>query len=230
MLLDTAGLGAAVTALPTILESFLGAPQHQTLTEPPPFEPFRKMARLSRDVVVTEKVDGSNAQVFITDDHHIYAGSRTRWLKPGKTSDNFGFAAWVEDHAEELIEGLGPGRHFGEWWGRGIQCGYGLDERRFSLFNVGRWCSTHVGDIYDAELIDHAASYAPACCHVVPTLYRGPFCTEALQDVLDELRDSGSAAAPGFAEPEGIIVYHTAGGIAFKKTIVGDEKPKGLLH
>jgi hypothetical protein len=87
-------------------------------------------------MIVTEKLDGTNAQVHITDDGRIFAGSRNRWITPD--ADNFGFARWVAEHEEEL-RALGPGSHYGEWWGSGIQRRYGLDEKRFSLFNVGRW-------------------------------------------------------------------------------------------
>ena len=101
------------------------------------FKEFPKMPRLSREIIVTEKIDGTNAQVAVAeldgysspgavwegDGLAIYAGSRTRWITP--EADNFGFAAWVRDNAEELAT-LGPGNHFGEWWGRGIQRGYGL--------------------------------------------------------------------------------------------------------
>lgn len=87
-----------------------------TSIEDPHFEPFPKIARLSREIVVTEKIDGTNAQVFITDDGRVLAGSRTRWLTP--ESDNFGFAAWV--HANQFnLKQLGQGRHYGEWWGAG---------------------------------------------------------------------------------------------------------------
>ena len=78
------------------------------------FTEFPKMARLSREVIVTEKIDGTNAQVCIGEDGSMLAGSRTRWITP--QDDNHGFAAWVEAHREELLT-LGPGRHFGEWWG-----------------------------------------------------------------------------------------------------------------
>jgi hypothetical protein len=37
----------------------------------------------------------------------------------------------------------------------------------------------------------------------------------------------GSKAAPGFMKPEGIVAFHVAGNIAFKKTIEKDEEPKG---
>lgn len=172
------------------------------------FESFPKMARLSRDIIITEKIDGTNAQVCITDDGRVLAGSRTRWVVPG--DDNYGFAAWVAANEDELRK-LGPGRHFGEWWGKGIQRNYGLTERRFSLFNVSRWAD---------------ASVRPACCDVVPVLWHGAFTDTAVDNTLDNLRAYGSQAAPGFMKPEGIIVFHTAAGIGFKKTLEKDDAPK----
>lgn len=182
-----------------------------------PFESFTSIARLSRAVVVTEKIDGTNAQILITDDGDILAGSRSRWISPA--DDNFGFARWVEEHADELITGLGPGRHFGEWWGAGIQRRYGLSEKRFSLFNTSRW-----GD--DAPKRDPLLTPRPACCHVVPVIYRGAFDTAAIDSVLADLERAGSFAAPGFIKPEGIVVWHEAARVLFKKTI-GDDGHKG---
>jgi hypothetical protein len=173
------------------------------------FIPFPKMARLSREVIVTEKIDGTNAQVYITEDGDVYAGSRTRWITP--EDDNFGFAKWVEGNKQELLK-LGPGSHFGEWWGQGIQRKYGLTEKRFSLFNTERW-----GD----DIV------RPACCSVVPVLYKGMFYTSAVEDCLRVLSESGSVAAPGFMNPEGVVVYHTAARVGFKKTLDKDEVPKG---
>ena len=95
----------------------------------PEFKEWTKIARLSRDCVVTEKIDGTNAQIFITEDGQIFTGSRTRWITP--QNDNFGFAKWVEQRKDEILK-MGPGRHFGEFWGIGIQRGYDLFERRFS--------------------------------------------------------------------------------------------------
>ena len=73
---------------------------------------FPKMARLSREVIITEKIDGTNAQIFISEEGIILAGSRTRWITT--QDDNFGFAKWVEENKEELLK-LGAGRHFGAW-------------------------------------------------------------------------------------------------------------------
>jgi hypothetical protein len=66
---------------------------------------------------------------------------------------------------------------------------------------------------------------APACCHVVPVLYRGVFDTKHVERALSELQHFGSAAAPGFSNPEGIVVFHVAGNVGFKKTF--DDNPKG---
>lgn len=75
------------------------------------FIPFDKIPRLKRGCVITEKIDGTNAQVVVGEDGSVRAGSRKRWITP--EDDNFGFAAWVRRNEEELRE-LGPGQHFGE--------------------------------------------------------------------------------------------------------------------
>ncbi len=54
-----------------------------------PFESFGKIERLAQPITITEKVHGSNAQVFITEDGAIQDGSRTRWITP--EDDNYGF-------------------------------------------------------------------------------------------------------------------------------------------
>jgi hypothetical protein len=193
------------------------------------FKGFPKMARLSRDIIVTEKIDGTNAQVYITPEGEILAGSRTRWITP--EDDNFGFARWVRDNKEELLQ-LGPGQHFGEWWGRGIQRGYGIEERRFSLFNVSRWV-LH-GDIPQTlptldPRVTRMQEVLPPCCDLVPILYQGPFYMEEIEQRLDWLQRFGSYAAPKFMNPEGVVVFHIAANVGFKKTIDKDEMPKGLI-
>ena len=193
------------------------------------FQDFPKMARLSRDVIVTEKIDGTNAQICIDEHGAMMAGSRTRWITPA--DDNYGFAAWVDANRDELM-GLGPGRHFGEWWGLGIQRNYGLTERRFSLFNATRWAA-HDQDLMPIPSQDPRAPLKmqerpPKCCGVVPVLIQGPFHTYAIEACLQLLRERGSYAAPGFMKPEGVVVFHTAGCVGFKKTIEKDDMPKAL--
>lgn len=217
------------------------------------FQKFDKIPRLSREILISEKIDGTNGQVAIIKmlDLHdsfagdyqnqnqycgefirdyclaeqnglvMFAGSRTRWLDCSSNGDNYGFAKWVQANGKELFK-LGEGKHYGEWWGRGIQRGYGLEERRFSLFNVGRW-----GGIDTKFYEGDKRQCCPKCCSVVPILYRGTFDTTTIRGCLARLATNGSKASPGFFRAEGIIIFHTASGNLFKKTIENDEKPKG---
>jgi hypothetical protein len=174
------------------------------------FREFPKIARLNREVIITEKIDGTNGCVIVSDDNSIVtAASRSQIITP--QNDNFGFAKWVQDHAEELKQ-LGPGYHYGEWWGAGIQRRYGLTEKRFSLFNVSRWEESR-----------------PACCHVVPVLMRGTASQSFSVAIpaMHLLQAGGSMAAPGFMDPEGIVAFHTQGNVMFKATIKKDEEWKG---
>lgn len=182
---------------------------------PPEFEAFGKIPRFSREIVITEKIDGTNAQINIvkspTGGYNIFPASRSRYLT--EADDNYGFFSWVENNSEALLK-LGEGRHYGEWWGSGIQRGYGLQkgEKRFSLFNTHRWRDPEV---------------RPKCCDLVPVLYKGVISEEAIENSLRGLKNLGSEASPGFFNPEGIIIYHTAANCYFKKTLCKDEEPKG---
>lgn len=195
------------------------------------FIAFPKIARFSREVVVTEKIDGTNSQIFIGEDGEFLTGSRNRWITPEQ--DNYGFSRWAHEHRDELMT-LGPGRHVGEWWGGGCQRGYGLPkgEKRFSLFNVMRWClhghtpaQLPCGDPRIVKMQD----VLPACVGLVPVLWRGVFDDLDINAVLEDLRTHGSYAAPGFMNPEGAVVFHTAGCVGFKKTLDNDDEPKSRV-
>lgn len=175
----------------------------------PEFIAFPKIARLNREIIITEKLDGTNAQICITEEGEVFAGSRNRWITP--EADNYGFARWVEGNRTELLK-LGPGLHFGEWWGPGIQRGYGIREKKFSLFNTTKWGK---------------AEDRPGCCDVVPELLRSLMDTHDIARTLEGLERGGSVASPGFLRPEGIIVRHTASGVLFKVLLENDHLPKG---
>lgn len=174
---------------------------------------FGKIPRLNRTMVITEKIDGTNAQVFVGEDGAVIAGSGNRWITP--ESDNYGFASWVAEHEDELQE-LGPGHHYGEWYGLGIQRGYGLTEKRFALFNVDRW-----------------EEMRPACCDVVPVIsvVSDVFAlSNSVECAAQILRKFGSRIAPGFMNPEGIVIYHTAARQLYKMTLENDATPKALAN
>ena len=100
------------------------------------FEEFKKIARWSRDIVISEKIDGINSCIFIGEDGEFFTASRTRWITPA--DDNYGFSKWAHENKDDLMS-LGIGKHFGEWWGAGIQRCYDQDRKRFSLFNTLKW-------------------------------------------------------------------------------------------
>ena len=188
------------------------------------FEAFPKIPRLNRDMVITEKIDGTNAGIYIDEKNNLYPASKNRWIDP--ENDNYGFARWVEKNKFDLVK-LGPGMHWGEWWGQGIQRKYELDEKRFSLFNSGKWKNRYKPVTQVWPRIEIAEEYAPKCCHVVPVLYVGMFSTGIADHIRAQLRKTESAAAPGYDNPEGIVIYHVGAQGYFKATCYGDEKPKG---
>lgn len=198
------------------------------------FEAFSKIPRLKRELVITEKLDGTNAHIAIgicdrgdredpyclaeQDGLVLYAGSRKRYICPEGTlfngvkqkgCDNFTFARWAQDNADELFT-LGEGRHYGEWYGNGIQRGYELDYKQFALFNTARWG-------------DHNPN-TPACCEVTQVLPTGL----SPDECLEFLFSNGSLSVPGYMNPEGIVIYHTAARSLFKMTFGTDGKWKGV--
>jgi hypothetical protein len=217
---------------------------------------FGKIPRLNREVIWTEKIDGTNGMVSVEEqpfgmatgvndiadweekegitvvippstevdedtldpkyEYWVRAGSRNRWLTT--KADNFGFASWVKENAMTLADVLGPGLHYGEWWGRGIQRNYGLDHRRFSLFNVDRW----------GWLASESGALIPDIgLGVVPRLGSTTGFNETMALNMFKVNGGKSFAAPGFDKPEGVVGFHTAGRTMFKVLIENDNRPKG---
>lgn len=194
------------------------------------FQKFPSLTRFSHDWTITEKIDGSNGQIvidplFSADDaiyrdqalaqigeFYVFAGSRNKLLGVGNGNDNMGFAQWVQNNAPALVETLGEGRHFGEWCGSGIQRTYGLNRKLFALFNTKRWT--------DVPLPDGVT--------VVPVLAEGymddPGTTA--RDCMLAMQMDGSRFAPGFKNPEGVVMRHGPSGTVFKKTYDYDEQGK----
>jgi RNA ligase len=203
------------------------------------FRPWPKIPRLNREITITEKIDGTNACIIVLpyneDEHYdqfyqkrellglvatgpttvavVGAQSRTRLIQPGKTTDNYGFAQWVQDNAVALVETLGLGYHYGEWWGQGIQRNYGQTEKHFSLFNHHRWGYEDLSAVPNLD--------------TVPLLYKGRYHGESVDLVLDLLREIGSVAKPGWMKPEGVVVWHSQSKQYYKVLLKGDDVPKG---
>lgn len=177
------------------------------------FTKFPKIPRLNRLMVITEKIDGTNASIFIPENPNepILAGKRTGWCGLGK-EDNFGFNNFVQGHADAFRK-FKPGHYFGEWYGVGIQRGYNMTERKFALFNP---------KVEIPEELRHIV-------HHTTVLAQGPFNTDAIETALELLRQSGSLTVPGFMKPEGIVVYHVAANCMFKVMLENDDAPKSKM-
>lgn len=180
----------------------------------------------TREHLVAEVIHENNYYV-------VFAQSRTRFITP--EYDNFGFAAWVWANAQNLVKILGPGRHFGEWWGHCIQRGYGLPrgERRFSLFNVTRYNPfENFLSLRSAQSAGETLFPALPTLGLVPVLSWGTFDMSldfqaaCVRDELARLSSQGSLAvnAPIFNKPEGVVLFHTRSGQTFKSYCDESEK------
>jgi hypothetical protein len=160
------------------------------------FKPWPKITRIEnkRNPIFTEKIDGTNACIVIGDNGEFACQSRTRFITPG--DDNFGFAKWAYEHKEELLS-MGPGHHYGEWWGLGIQRGYEEKQKNFSLFNTRRWG-------------EHNPN-TPKCVRVVPILP-----VKSVEEAKQFLMERGSLASPGWMRPEGAVMYEPDTDTCFK--------------
>jgi hypothetical protein len=172
------------------------------------FKAFEKIEKFKGiTMTITQKIHGTNAQIRIfeiTDEsqvggkvptvidgkaYYIQASSRTRDIFPW--DDNYGFARFVDENKQELIEKLGPGTHYGEWAGPGINSGEGLKEKTFVIFNHYRF---------------PAERPLPKQCVVVPVLYEGHYDYAKIIEVADQLKENGSKLVPGFIHVEGIVI------------------------
>lgn len=171
-------------------------------------------------MTITQKIHGTNAQirvyevvdptglndlvVFEGKNYKVQASSRTRDIFVG--DDNFGFARYVFDNKQEIVEKLGVGTHYGEWAGPGINSGEGLSEKKFVIFNHYR---------YPAE------RPLPPQMVVVPVLYHGPYDERIVSEAMASLKIEGSRLAPGFMRPEGIVIE--VSGKKYKKVFEAEE-------
>lgn len=188
----------------------------------PEFHKWPKTARADSPVVVTEKLDGTNAVIWVSEDEtEIAAGSRNRWLYTSKLGveylttfgDNYGFGAWVHRHANMLKPRLGPGWHYGEWWGHGIARGYGLDHKIFTPF-------------YPLDILPSTQQEGTEI-RPLTVLYEGPMNHAEIQIVERSLKDHGSVAVEGYLYPEGIVIRFDHNGVRFKRVMdkTGPVKP-----
>lgn len=170
------------------------------------FKAFSEIKALGKmQMSITQKIHGTNAHIMIVPDEvtgelKLQAASRTKFIFPGKNTDNYGFAGWCEENKAELIQLLGIGRHDGEWAGPGINSGEGLSIKTFVMFDHWKWPS-------ERQL--------PKQCAIVPVLYHGPIDLMKVKEVMEDLRVNGSKLVPGFMRPEGCVTQFA--GVRYKE-------------
>ncbi len=126
---------------------------------------------LLRSVIVTEKIDGTNARFGLAGGR-FQVGGRNIVFATGE--DPFGFRSWVEQNdIEAKVRAANPDgedvTYFGEWFGPRIQKGidYGT-ERRFLGFDVWR----HAGSWLD--FINAKSAFREIGLETVPVVFSGP--------------------------------------------------------
>jgi hypothetical protein len=184
------------------------------------FESFPKIDRWTNETAtITEKIDGTNAAFTFDPDGHLgVVQSRKRIITPGKQSDNAGFAGWVSDNAEQLFALFGPGRHFGEWWGAGIQRTYGAIGKHFSPFNTKAWPNDRPMEEVGGVPVKGVPTLA------ITTL---DLLAAELAYAHRRLVERGSFAMGGFMDPEGCMIYLHRLGRYLKAPL--DPTPKHVL-
>lgn len=218
------------------------------------FKPFQKIPRLNRDIVISEKIDGTNGTVII-DDHR----SEQLCSEPPKGVAYVPYEEEmnIEQHAEFSKEELKIGRAIGTYIVRAASknriCVPGMDDN----FGFAAWVMENAGDLahalgagqFSGEWYGHGIGRGyglqkgdrrfaffnptldvPECAEIAPVLYQGarllPSGECAVNFYIRKLSYSGSEAVRGWKQPEGVVIYHTAAGNYFKVTIEADNQHK----
>lgn len=176
------------------------------------FKSWGSTPRENKNKTITEKIDGTNACLVITNGK-VIAQSRKRIITP--EDDNYGFARWAYENAGALMDTLGYGYHYGEWYGEGIQKNpLGIEGKRFALFHPTKY---NEGNGYILEKVDGLET--------VPLLHHGQCDVWTIPNIMQDLDTYGSKVKgakttpvyiPGTdefffnqaARPEGIIIWN----------------------
>lgn len=173
------------------------------------FKKFPKIYRSEQGkVTITEKIDGTNAGIILSDGVVVGCQSRNRILS--LDNDHMGFCKWVEEWKGNLVDLYDWTRPpteeyqyvYGEWAGPGIRKNrHGLAVKTFFVFNPDLSSSTP--NVYNT-----------------PVLYSGTSDGGMVQKTLQTLYDSGSTITPP-KKAEGVVCYWHNTGWLTKETFDG---------
>ena len=211
------------------------------------FEAWPKTPRLNRDIVITEKIDGTNSAIQIiklTEENSFEVDEDLRQFT--NDTDNAKVTAFYFVDGEQYAV-IAQSRN------RIITPGKGTDNAGFAGWvrvngpslvadlgegiHYGEWWGQSIQHGYgmDRKVFSlfnthhwGAANFKTENLRVVPVLYAGPFSQNEINKVLEDLNKFGSYARAFHPKPEGIIIYHTAAKQVFKVLCENDEIPKGL--
>ena len=185
--------------------------------------------------IISEKIDGTNGLIEIqnkannsnTGSMIVKFGSRNRYIS--FSDDNAGFANFFRHYekkfknmAKEIIASSYnedsqtdeiptenyPLRIYGEWFGKGIQRGYGLKDKFFMPFST----------FYAEKLIEYQVPNI-----VKPNImYTGKFSQE-IADTCMQTLTNGSLIIPEFKRPEGIVIHFPKYNFRLKQTFEGSK-------
>jgi len=143
------------------------------------FKGWGSTPRENKNKTITEKIDGTNACVVIYNGV-VSAQSRKRLITPD--DDNYGFAKWVYENAGALMDTLGYGYHYGEWYGEGIQKNpLGIEGKRFALFHPTKYNESNG---YELENVDGLET--------VPLLHHGQCDVFTIPNIMHDLETYGT--------------------------------------
>ena len=209
------------------------------------FHKFQKIPRLNRDMIISEKLDGTNAQIYVAEQAEI-----DEWVNGPETADwvyEFGNRVTVEhelDHDQDLILFAGSRNR----WISRADDNYGFakwvanNRRDLARLGIGLHYGEYWGQgiqrnyglkekrfsLFNVSRWENPLE-RPNCCHCVPVLYEGPFDTDNVNETIHRLEHYGSKAVPGWMDPEGVVVFHVGANSYFKVTCKNDEVPKGQV-
>ena len=162
--------------------------------------------------IISEKIDGTNSLIEINETN-VRFGSRNRYIS--FSDDNAGFAnffkdyeARFEDAAKDITTDESyPLRIYGEWFGCGIQRGYGLKDKFFMPFN----------SFYSEKLIEYQVPNV-----IAPNImYTGKFSMEVVDTCMQQLKLNGSGVVKDYKQPEGIVIFFPKYNFRLKETFDG---------
>ena len=162
--------------------------------------------------VISEKIDGTNGLIEINETN-VRFGSRNRYIS--FSDDNAGFANFFKDYEARFKDAAKdittdksyPLRIYGEWFGRGIQRGYGLKDKFFMPFS----------SFYSEKLIEYQVPNV-----ITPNImYTGKFSMEVVDTCMQQLKLNGSGVVKDYKQPEGIVIFFPKYNFRLKETFDG---------